>query len=414
MSRGRMLAGFPSASAGQTIALAPRAAHRFELQEGDLLRINGTAHPGQTCLLAFAPDGTRVDEAFGVGTPTPIPSVDFEGAELRAWIAAQAGDSGQAGRAVRLGPMDEPLVLRAPSPATVWLVHTQSASDLVEGNSRGAAQISHQPVSGKQPLPPYLGEVREEFTVPSGTAMAYELRAGETVQIIDVEGQQCSDFQAMRLRGLNQGLEHLIDSTATRSMVRRAYPTPGLMDKFFDPAMRPLLQVIQDTCGRHDTLGLACTARGYEERGFPGHVNCSDNISGALSLYGVTPRNAWPAINFFWNTWLDDHHNILTEEAFSRPGDYVAMTALDDLVCVSTACPDDIDPINGWNPTDVHVRIYTPKTRIQRAIAYRSKEDAPMQISRQSAFHPRLEPLTNHFAPARDLWAPVSFPSHGT
>ncbi|MEM6466608.1 MAG: aminomethyltransferase, partial [Pseudomonadota bacterium] len=104
MSRGRMLAGFPSASAGQTIALAPRAAHRFELQQGDLLRIDGTAHPGQICLLAFASDGTRMDEAFGVGTPTPIPSADFEGAELRAWIAAQGGDKCQAERAVRIGP----------------------------------------------------------------------------------------------------------------------------------------------------------------------------------------------------------------------------------------------------------------------------------------------------------------------
>jgi aminomethyltransferase len=50
-----------------------------------------------------------------------------------------------------------------------------------------------------------------------------------------------------------------------------------------------MLRVLQDTCGRHDTFGMACTARGYEERGFPGHLNCSDNISYALNPFSVPP-----------------------------------------------------------------------------------------------------------------------------
>jgi len=83
------------------------------------------------------------------------------------------------------------------------------------------------------------------------------------------------------------------------------------------------------------------------------------------------------------------------------------------LVCASTACPDEIDPVNGWNPTDIHVRIYRPDAPIRHAVAYREKEDSPMAISQDSAFHQRLAPLTNHFSPARDLWAPVSFPSTG-
>ena len=214
---------------------------------------------------------------------------------------------------------------------------------------------------------------------------------------------------AFRARGLDAGVEAMIDSTTTRSMVRGAYPQPGLLDKFFDAEMRPMLAVVQDTCGRHDTFGVACTARSYEERGFPGHRNCSDNISFAASHYGVKARAAWPAVNFFWSTWIDAHsHALMTEESWSRPGDYVAMRALDDLVCVTTACPDDLDPINGWNPTDVHVRIYKPDTAVRRAVAYRMKEDSPMAVSRESAFHTRTEKLTSHFAPARDLW-PVSY-----
>jgi len=109
----------------------------------------------------------------------------------------------------------------------------------------------------------------------------------------------------MNARSLNDGLERYIDSTATRSMIRGAYPIPGLFDKFYDQDLRPLLKLKQDTVGRHDTFALACTARGYEERGFFGHLNCSDNISHAYSPYGIAQRPAWPAINFFFNSWID-------------------------------------------------------------------------------------------------------------
>lgn len=314
-------------------------------------------------------------------------------------------------------PTQELLALSANGACHVWAINPTPADELVGDAAPGAVEITYKPAkpSPSLLLPPVLGDVRDEFTVSRGTARAYEVQPGEVVQIIDVEGQQCSDFMALRSEGLDCGEELMIDSTATRSMVRGAYPTPGLFDKFFDRDMRPMMNVVQDTCGRHDTFGLACTARGYEERGFPGHVNCSDNISGALAPFGAEQRAAWPAINFFWNTWIDpNHHGLMTEESYSRPGDYVALKAMDRLVCVSTACPDDIDPINGWNPTDVHVRIYKPDAPIRRAVAYREKEDAPMSISQESAFHPCTSKLTSHFAPARDLWAPVSFPSVGT
>lgn len=148
-------------------------------------------------------------------------------------------------------------------------------------------------------LPPALGDVRDEFTVARGTAQAYEVKPGEIVQIIDVEGQQCSDFTALRVDALERGQEREIDGTATRTMVRGAYPGPGLLDKFFDRDLNPMMRVLQDTCGRHDTFGVACTARGYEERGFPGHLSCSDNISDAVERFGVGRRPAWAAINFF-------------------------------------------------------------------------------------------------------------------
>ena len=53
---------------------------------------------------------------------------------------------------------------------------------------------------------------------------------------------------------------------------------------------------------------------------------------------------------------------LLADEPWSRPGDYVLLRASDDLVCASSACPDDIDPANAWECTDVHVRVYPART----------------------------------------------------
>ena len=263
-------------------------------------------------------------------------------------------------------------------------------------------------------LPRPLGRIHDEWRVQRGTAKAYELKKGQFVQVIDVEGQQCSDFMAMRRDALDAGLERYIDSTVSRTMSRSAYPLPGLHDKFFDQDIRPLLAVRRDTVGRHDTFALACTARGYEERGFPGHINCSDNISGEFAPYGISPRRAWPAINFFFNSWIDwEDNNIATDEAWSRPGDYVAMQALTDLVCVSTACPDDVDPINGWNPTDIHVRIYEEDTSISHSVCWRAHPDDAGRLTTHSPFHPRTSRLTSSFSVARDLWMATQFDATG-
>lgn len=408
---GRHFPGFRLPSAGTEFTLQPRSIRKLNLETGDLLAISGD---GTVAVAAFDASGRPMPSHLGLRGQVKIDATSFHSQPLLGWLAANGRATGRAIQAVVLEHRGAPAILKATDTVTVWLIRPSKREDLVAGAAQGVIHAILQPAKGRIAPPDPLGKVREEFTILRGSARAYEIKKGEFVQIIDLEGQQCSDFQAIRMRGLDRDEELAIDSTATRSMVRRAYPGPGLFDKFYDASLAPLLQVVQDSCGRHDTFGMACTARGYEERGFPGHVNCSDNMSFAFAPYGVAPRVAWPAVNFFWNTWIDPHHQIQTEESHSRAGDFVVMKALDDLVCTSTACPDDIDPINGWNPTDIHVRIYGSDNVIQRAVAYRPKEDGPMSMSQTSAFHARLEPLTNAFAPARDLWAPVSFPAHGT
>ena len=168
-----------------------------------------------------------------------------------------------------------------------------------------------------------------------------------------------------------------------------AYPQPGLFGKFYDQDMRPLVEVVRDTVGRHDTFALACNAKYYEDMGYPGHVNCTDNFNGQLTSYGIAARRGWPALNFFYNTSFNEANQLLFDEPWSRPGDYVLLRAMTDLVCASSACPDDIDPANAWTPTDIHVRVYPAERRFSMAIAHRVTPDSEPKLTKETAFHPR-------------------------
>ena len=263
------------------------------------------------------------------------------------------------------------------------------------------------------PLPEPLADPEQDVRVNSSTAKAYFVRAGEYIQIIDVAGRQCTDFQCFSARKLDKGAERPLDVTTTRALVGQSYPLPGLFSKVFDQDMEPLVEVVRDTVGRHDAFALACFSRYYEDQGYPGHANCTDNFNGELGAYGIAPRKGWMALNFFYNTGIDANNVLYFDEPWSRPGDYVLMRALTDIVCVSSACPDDIDPANGWNPTDIHVRTYSGKQSFSRATAYRMTPDAEPQLTRETAFHSRFAALTRNFTAYRGYWLPNRFSKDG-
>ena len=262
-------------------------------------------------------------------------------------------------------------------------------------------------------LPDPLADPLLDQRIPARTAYAYEVRAGQYIQIIDVEGRECSDFQCFDAPLLERGKERCLDATTTRHVVAASYPAPGLYAKFYDQNFEPLVEVVQDTCGRHDAFGTACTAKYYDDMGYPGHVNCSDNFNFALQPYGVEPRKGWMAINLFFNTNIDDSNQMYFDEPWSRPGDYVLMRAMKDLVCVSSACPCDIDAANGWNPTDIHLRIYPEKHTFTKATAFRMTADADKQMTKETGFHSRTSEHTRNFTEYAGYWLANNYTRHG-
>ena len=276
--------------------------------------------------------------------------------------------------------------------------------------------VYRQPSQGEERrirLPDPLADPLQDKRIEARTAFAYQVKAGQYIQIIDVEGRQCSDFQCFDIAALDKGLERCIDATSTRHVVGASYPAPGLLAKFYTQDFEPMIELVRDTCGRHDSFGTACTAKYYDDLGYPGHVNCSENFNRALQPFGIQSRPGWMAINLFFNTNIDDTNQMYFDEPWSRPGDYVLMRALKDMVCVSSACPCDVDPANGWNPTDIHMRIYSGKNSFTKAMAYRMTTDAEKQLTKETGFHPKTLEHTRNFTEYAGYWLANSYTKHG-
>jgi aminomethyltransferase len=358
-------------------------------------------------LTAVAPDGRPDPGALGLA-PDAEATVRFDGL-----VAPDA-------RCARLFGADSPPgaaeTFLAQRPAT--LVIGAPAGRIVDGAPPGSDLVvevrrATPRTQAEVELPAPLAEPRLDLRVDAATALSYEVRKGEYIQVLDVFGRQCSDFLAFHAGKLQGGIERGLDATTTRTFMGNAYPMPGLHGKFYDVDQQPLIEVVRDTVGRHDTFGLACTSKYYEDAGYFGHINCTDNFNAALEPFAVAPRRGWNALNFFYNTSFDADMLLIADEPWSRPGDYVLLRAMDDLVCASSACPDDIDPANAWECTDVHVRVYPPEHRFSMAIARRVTADSEPELTRETAFHPRTSQLTRTFVEYRGYWLAHCYDNEG-
>ena len=263
-------------------------------------------------------------------------------------------------------------------------------------------------------LPDPLNDPIIEQLIKRRTAETYEVKAGEYIQIIDPGGRQCSDFLAFDTHKLSDGIESMLNDKSTRTFMGGAYPGPGLFSKFYDDDHQAMIEVVRDTVGRHDTFNLACTSKYYDDMGYMGHINCTDNFNKGLEKYDISSRKSWSAINLFFNTAIDANNVASFDEPYSRAGDYVLFRALRDLTCISSACPCDVDAANGWNPTDIFVRTYPKEKKYSKAIAFRMKTDSEPKLTQETGFHKKTSELTRNFVEYKGFWLANNFTNSGT
>ena len=125
-----------------------------------------------------------------------------------------------------------------------------------------------------------------------------------------------------------------------------------------------MLEIIADTCGRHDTLGGACatesnTVRYAHDTKYM-HA-CRDSWLLAVAedeQYGLSKRDITHNINFFMNVPVTPDGGLTFEDGISAPGKYVEMRAEMDVLVRISNCPQLNNPCNGYNPTPVEAIIW--------------------------------------------------------
>ncbi|MEU5282309.1 urea carboxylase-associated family protein [Streptomyces asoensis] len=196
------------------------------------------------------------------------------------------------------------------------------------------------------------------------TSTAVRVARGGALEVINTHGSQVVDTWAV----LQSDPEHGLSMEHTRAIHGRVYVRAG--DVLFDDRRQPLLAITADTSpGIHDTLIPACSAARYRELGYQGeHDNCSANYCLALTSVGLpVPVRTPGPLNLFMNVPVDVDGSFKFSAPVSRPGDSVLLEALEDVVIILSACPQDMVPVNGESqePQDAEIRVYEPVERIQ-------------------------------------------------
>ena len=192
---------------------------------------------------------------------------------------------------------------------------------------------------------------------PAGEPILFPLNKGQTLRIVDLEGNQAAD---VLFYNRDDVAEHY---SAVDTMVHQGgiYLTTGSVIRSNDA--RPMLTIVADTCGRHDTLGGACAAESNTVRYALQKKfmhSCRDNYLIALQHadIGLGKRDLVPNINFFMNVPVTGEGALKFDDGVSGPGKYVEMRAEMDLWVLISNCPQLNNPCNAYNPTPIQLLVW--------------------------------------------------------
>jgi urea carboxylase-associated protein 1 len=194
---------------------------------------------------------------------------------------------------------------------------------------------------------------REEI-VPACAPWSHVVRAGEALQIIDLEGNQAVDFLLYNAADTTERYS----APDTIVAQRNVFLTTGSV--LLSNLGTPMMTIVSDDVGRHDTIGGACSQESNTLR-YGHHTKqqhaCVENFLAEGAKWGLGKRDLTSNVNWYMNVPVEEDGTLGIVDGVSGPGLSVTLRAqLDTLVLVSN-CPQINNPCNGFNPTPVKMII---------------------------------------------------------
>jgi hypothetical protein len=198
--------------------------------------------------------------------------------------------------------------------------------------------------------------VRDEV-VQAGEPWVGRMERGQVLRIVDLEGNQAVDTLFYSANDLSERYS----AVRTIAQQGKLYLTTGSVLR--SALGTPLLTIVADTCGRHDTLGGACSAESNTVR-YGHHTkhmhNCRDSFLLAIerAQLGLHKRDLSANINFFMNVPVTPEGKLTFEDGISAGGKYVELRAETAVICLISNCPQLNNPCNAYNPTPIRVLVW--------------------------------------------------------
>lgn len=185
-----------------------------------------------------------------------------------------------------------------------------------------------------------------------------EIKQNQTVRLVDLEGNQAADV-------LFYNAQNPVERYSAMDTIRaqgNLYLSGG--SKLLSNNNREMLEIVADTCGRHDTLGGACATESNTVR-YSLEKRCMHACRDSWMLavaehpeYRISKRDITHNINFFMNVPVTRDGGLTFADGISAPGKYVELTAKMDVVVLISNCPQLNNPCNGYHPTPIEILIW--------------------------------------------------------
>jgi uncharacterized protein YcgI (DUF1989 family) len=191
-----------------------------------------------------------------------------------------------------------------------------------------------------------------EIFIPGGHGSAFPVHMGQFLQLVDVEGQQVADMVAFAAQDRREWLS----TSHTRSATLRLDLRIG--DQLESNWRRPMFRILHDDVGSHDVITQMCDERRYRiDYGVEGHRSCRTNFTEAYAPWGISEWEMPDPFNIFQNAPIHADRSFGNQIPPGKAGDSIVFEVLMDSIVGVSACPQDLNPCNGFKPTPILVRV---------------------------------------------------------
>jgi len=192
-------------------------------------------------------------------------------------------------------------------------------------------------------------------TIEAGGRFSTRLETGDLLRIVDLHGQQAVDFLAFAAALPADRYN------AANTMKINGGIYLGRGSRLYSDRAQVLLTIVDDTVGRHDTIGGCCSAWSNLARyGLADTPGCHANFVAELACWSLSPADVVANVNFFMNVPVRQDGAMAIEPGLSKAGDYVELRAEMPVIAVLSNCPQRSNPAAGFGPTPIEVIVRRP------------------------------------------------------